>query len=61
MKLKALIEKLGDSQIVYVNGTQYADGFAEDILQKEVTRINIETEANSDNLDILGYSFEAGV
>lgn len=61
MKLKDLIEKLDDSQIVFVNGTQFADGFAEDILQKEVIRINIETEANTDNLDTLGYSFETGV
>lgn len=62
MKLKELIEKLDDTKIVFINGKQYDESLSEDILDKEVKKINIEIEEKKkQDLESLGYSFEAGV
>lgn len=62
MKLKELIEKLDEPKIVFINGKQYNENLSDDILEKEVKRINIETKKISgENLESLGYSFEVGV
>lgn len=62
MKLKELIEKLDDPKIIFINGKQYDENLSNDVLEKEVKKINIETKKMSgEDLESLGYSFEAGV
>lgn len=62
MKLKELIEKIDDKKVVFIDGKSYDENLSEDILEKEVIKINIETKKTSENdLESLGYSFEAGV
>lgn len=62
MKLKELIEKLDEPKIIFINGKQYDGILSEDILEKEIFKINIETKRTSlDNLESLGYSFEVGM
>lgn len=62
MNLKDLIEKLDDTKVVFINGKQYDGKLSEDILEKEVKKINIETnKISGEDLESLGYNFEAGV
>ncbi|MFA7689458.1 MAG: hypothetical protein WCX96_05170 [Bacilli bacterium] len=62
MKLKDLINKLDDRDIIFINGKQHGGNLSEDMLEMEVTKINIETrKASRNDLESLGYSFEVGV
>lgn len=62
MKLKELIEKLDDTEVLFINGKHYDGNIPEKTLEMEITKINIETKnASGDDLDSLGYSFEVGV
>ena len=62
MKLKELIEKLDDTEVLFINGKKYDGNISEKMLEMEITKINIETKNIScDDLDSLGYSFEVGV
>lgn len=63
MKLKDLISKLDNTEHLFINGKKYDENSSEDILDKEVTKIDIETTKNAskDDLESLGYSFEVGV
>lgn len=62
MKIKELIEKLDDGKIIFINGKQWDEKLSEDILEKEIKKINIETKKiPGEDLEGLGYSFEIGV
>lgn len=62
MKLKELLEKLDDIQIIFVNGTNNNNDLSEEMLEKEIVKINIETKNKpKDDLESLGYSFDVGV
>jgi len=62
MKLKELIEKLDDTEVLFINGKHYDGNIPEKMIEMEITKINIETKnISGDDLDSLGYSFEVGV
>lgn len=62
MKLKELIKKIDDKKVIFIDGKSYNENLSEDLLEKEVIKINIETKKTSGNdLESLGYSFEVGV
>lgn len=63
MKVKELIEKLDNTEILYINGKSYNKDTAKDMLEKKITKIDIKADdkKKSDDLESLGYSFEVGV
>lgn len=62
MKLKELIEKLDTTEILFINGKPYDGDLSKDMLEKEITKINIEVKKKSPgDLESLGYSFEVGM
>ena len=62
MKIKELIEKIDDKSLIFINGKSYSEEISEDILEKEINKINIEfEEKKKQDLESLGYSFEVGM
>lgn len=60
MKLKDLVGKVDDLNILFINGKEYEENLVKENLEKEIKKINIEIEKKQD-LESLGYSFEVGV
>lgn len=59
LKLKDLIGKLDTTEILFVNGKPYDGDLSKDMLEKEITKINIELEKKTPgDLESLEYSFE---
>lgn len=62
MKLKELIEKIDDKSLIFINGKSYSEVISEEILEKEINKINVEIEEKKkQDLESLGYSFEVGM